>query len=85
MTPTDTLSDKQISLLSLKLSEANLGKIAIQYFGFSFSELRALADLQEENQSDSWLTKCRIIEAWRDKDPVEHHAEVSYIWFFSKN
>ena len=79
MTPTDTLSDKKISLIADQINVGKLGKIAIQYFGFSFSELRAITKLQKQDQPASWLTKCRIIEAWRDKDPVEHHAEVSNI------
>ena len=83
MTPTDTLSDKQISLIADQIDEGKLSKIAIQYFGFSFAELRAITELRV--QSDSWLKKCRIIEAWRDKDPTEHHAAVSNVWFFSKN
>ena len=79
VTPIGTLSDKQISLIADQINEVNLGKIAIQYFDFSFSELTAITKLREQNQSDSWLTKCRIIETWRDKDPAEHHAAASKI------
>ena len=79
MRPIDTLSDKQISLIADQIDEENLSKIAIQYFDFSFSEL------QVQDQLDSWLKKCRIIETWRDKDPTEHHAAVSNAWFFCNN
>ena len=75
MRPADTLSDKEISLLADQIDEGNLSKIAVQYFSFSFSELRAITELQI--QYDSWFRKCGIIEAWRDKDPTEHHVAVS--------
>ena len=77
MTPIETLSDKQISPIANQIDEGNLRKIAIQYFDFSFYELRAITELQV--QYDSWLKKCGIIEAWRDKDPTEHHVAVSKI------
>ena len=80
MRPIDTLSDKQISPIADQIDKGNLRKIAIQYFDFSFSELRAITELQV--QSDSWFRKCGIIEAWRDKDPMEHHAAVSNVCFF---
>ena len=77
MTPIDTLSDKQISPIADQIDEGNLSKIAIQYFDFSFYELRAITELQV--QSDSSFRKCGIIEVWRDKDPTEHHVTVSKI------
>ena len=77
MTPADTLSDKEISLIADQIDEGNLSKIAIQYFGFSFSELHAKTESWV--QYDSWFRKCGIIEAWRDKDPTEHHVAVSNV------
>ena len=75
--PIDTLSNKHISLIADQIDEGNLSKIAIQYFDFSFSELHAKTESWV--QYDSWFRKCGIIEAWRDKDPTEHHVAVSTI------
>ena len=78
MTPADTLSDKKISLIADQINVGKLGKIAIQYFDFSFSELRTIRGPVE---SDSWFRKCGIIETWRDKDSTEHHVTVSKIFY----
>ena len=74
--PIDTLSDKQISLIADQINEVNLGKIAFNYFDFRLSEFRTIRGTVK---SDSWFRKCGIIEAWRDKDPTEHHVAVSKI------
>ena len=91
MIPGYQLSDKHISLVADKISEENLRKIAIQYFDFSISELKAIIRLQkqnlqdswltveEQNKGDPWLTNCGIIETWRDKDPTVHKPAVNII------
>ena len=79
MTPADTLSDKQISLIVDHIDEGNLSKIAIQYFGLDFFDLPKAIMLQEQNRLYSWLRNGHIIEIWREKNPAEHHATVCII------
>ena len=74
---TDTLSDKQISLIADQINEGNLRNIAVLYFDFSYSDL-----YQIDAQNLSWLRNCHIIEIWREKNPAEHHATVR---IFCKN
>ena len=79
MTPADTLSNKQISLIADEIDEGKLREIAIQYFGLSFFDLAETIMLQEQNRLCSWLRNSLVIEIWREKNPAEHHATVRII------